>query len=445
MRCPQCDHEIKGKALFCPNCGYRLEGISEPPVVQAFMPVDEPSQPPAHRKGCGLSFAVVGIALLVVFLIVGLGALAYHYGMLDRTTTERQTAEEHYAKGIDYLDHNDFELAVAEFELALKLDPKHEKASEKLAEAQQHLEAQPTATPALQEEVKAAYLTKMTEAYEQEDWQTALDNADQLLALDPTYRRDEVDEMLTEVFFRQGLELVDEDRMKDAVALFDRALDLQPSHAGAIEAKQLATLYMTGLGFWGTDWPKALDSLSALYVLAPDYKDVRQRAHKAYAYYGDDLAGGKDWCHAAEAYAQAIAITEDAGVAAKRDQAEAQCKSPTEAAATKTPTRDQSAPSGPSGTFVGRLVERTGIDSGKMFIRGKVLDANGKGIPSVKVRIHAWDWSALAITDGNGQYAFDGLSNPVTYTLDLPDLPFVPFDIEGVWGKIAWVDFRKVK
>jgi tetratricopeptide (TPR) repeat protein len=409
------------------------------------MPVDEVGQTPARRKGCGLSFAVVGIAFLVVLLIVGLGALAFHYGMLDRTSVERQAAEEHYAKGIDYLEHNDLELAVAEFERALKLDPKHEKASEKLAEAQQHLEAQPTATPALQEEMKAAYLTKMTEAYQQGNWQMVLDNADQLLALDPAYHRDAVDEMLTEVFYHQGLELVDKDRMKEAVDLFDRALDLQPGHTGAIEAKQLAALYVTGLGFWGTDWPKALESLSALYVLAPDYKDVRQRTHKAYGYYGDDLAGREDWCHAVEAYSQAVAITGDAGIAAKRDQAEARCNPTAEPAATKTPTPDASAPSGPSGTFVGRLVERTGIDSGKMFVRGKVLDANGKGIQSVKVRIHAWDWSAIAITDGNGQYAFDGLSNPVTYTLDLLDLPFVPFDIEGVWGKIAWVDFRKAK
>jgi len=90
-------------------------------------------------------------------------------------------------------------------------------------------------------------------------------------------------------------------------------------------------------------------------------------------------------------------------------------------------------------------VERTGIDSGKMYVRGKVLDKDGGGIQGTQVKIQAWDWSAIAVTDGNGQYSFDGLSNPVTYTLSLVTLSSYPFDVEGQWGKISWVDFTEAK
>ena len=80
-----------------------------------------------------------------------------------------------------------------------------------------------------------------------------------------------------------------------------------------------------------------------------------------------------------------------------------------------------------------------------MFIRGLILDRNGGGVSGVRVQIRAWDWSAIAVSDGNGQYAFDGLGNPVTYTLSLLDRPSIPVDVEGVWGKVTWVDFEEVK
>ena len=95
----------------------------------------------------------------------------------------------------------------------------------------------------------------------------------------------------------------------------------------------------------------------------------------------------------------------------------------------------------PLGTFVGSVVEQTAIDPGKMFIRGHVLDKGDRGVQGTRVQIQAWDWKTMAVTDGNGQFAFDGLGNPVTYTLTLLDLLSLPFDVAGEWGKIKWVQF----
>lgn len=73
-----------------------------------------------------------------------------------------------------------------------------------------------------------------------------------------------------------------------------------------------------------------------------------------------------------------------------------------------------------------------------------MLDEDERGVSGVQIRIQAWDWSATALTDGEGQYSFDGLSNPVTYTLSLVDLSSQPVDVMGERGKITWVNFKEV-
>jgi hypothetical protein len=94
---------------------------------------------------------------------------------------------------------------------------------------------------------------------------------------------------------------------------------------------------------------------------------------------------------------------------------------------------------------VGRITEQIGMDQSKMYIRGKVVNKSEKGVPNARVQIQAWDWKAAAVTDGNGLFSFDGLANPVTYTLTLPDLPSRPLDVPGVWGKITFVSFQEAR
>ena len=448
MQCPQCGHKIDGRALFCPNCGHKLEQPQRASGNRSSSRRARSSDAGEQRRGCGLSLLVLGIAALVVLAIVGLGAAAFYYGMQDRAQVQQEAAEEHYDKGAAHLAQAEFELAIAEFELTLQLDPNHEQALADLNEARHRLEAKPTATPMLQHETKAAYLDELGAAFAQKDWPKVFEFADRLLALDPAYHRGEVDQMLFEAFYKSGLELIEGDRLKEAVRLFDRALALQPDNAQVTHAKRLATLYMTAMGYWGADWAKAVESLVALYRLAPDYSDVRQRTYEAQVSYGDFLVQQQNWCDAATQYAEALAIMDDAKTATKRQASLARCnQQPTPTAQTAQEGKETLTPEGtsaPPGTFVGRLVERTGIADKKMFIRGKVLQG-GKGVSGQRVKIQAWDWSAIAVTDGNGQYSFDGLSNPVTYTLTLLDLPSLPVDVAGVWGKITWVNFQQLR
>ncbi len=447
MECPRCGQKIEAKAFFCPRCGQKLEKPSEP---LTWTDQKQPSQAAqATRRGCRPTAIVVGIAALVVILILGGIAGAIYLGVRDRSRAEMQAAQDHYLKGNAQLEQGNIELAIAEYELALQLNPNHKEAAKRLAQAQETLQVKPTATPVLQEQTKEAYWNELQAAYKVGNWEGVYEAANKLLALDPTYHREEVDALLFKAFYRQGQELVEQDRMEEALRYFDRALSLQPDNVQAQHAQNMVKRYIEALSYWGADWEQAAEQLAVLYALDPDYKDVHTRLYEALTHYGDALAAAADWCAAAQQYASALELNPTAAVTTKHREASDKCQSqtgvspaPTQGGLAETPTKVPS-PIAPAGTFVGRLEGREKAGSNKMFIRGRVLTRNAEGLPDVKVKIQAWDWSTVAVTDGQGNFAFDGLANPVTYTLSLLDLPSQPVDVMGVWGEISWVTFQE--
>jgi len=397
-----------------------------------------PDHPRQAGKGCWLSLLVLLATLVALLGIIGLGVAGAYYGMKDRAALERRAAEEHYRKGLSHLAAGEFELAVAELELAVQLNPHHEEARSRLVEAQQRLTVSPTATPVLREEMNAIYLEQLRDAYNRQEWTEVFALAYRLLAMDPAYHRQEVDQMLFEALYQSGLQLVNENRLEEAVRLFDRALALQPTNIQAARAKQLATLYLAAKGYWGADWAKVIESLSALYRLDADYKDVRQLIYDAYVNYGDVLVKRRDWCAAAQQYARALEVAASQELSRKREEALDRCD--------RGSSMGQWGPAEPSGTFVGRIIEQADLgDPSKMSICGQVKDKEGRGLGNVKVQISAWDWWAASVTDAQGRYAFDGLVNPVTYTLTLFDRPCIPVEAPGVWGKVTRVDFQEAR
>ncbi|HHX66219.1 MAG TPA: tetratricopeptide repeat protein [Chloroflexi bacterium] len=478
MQCPQCHYPVEGKALFCANCGYRLpqptrvlpqageQTSLERNASQHRSPKPRSSRPsrpagdtafsvsyreeaPAQSKGWGMSLAVVAIAVLVMLAIIGLGALAVYYGLEDRASIEYQAAEEHYNRGLSQLEQGQYELAIAEFERALQLNPRHDDARRQLDQAQERLTEQPTPTPMLQQETIAALYDQLREAYEQRDWETVFATADQLLARDPGYERAEVDRMLFNAFYQHGLQLVEQNRLGEAVRLFDRALALQPDNAQVKYAQQLATLYLTAMGYWGADWELTIDNLSTLYNMAPDYLDVSDRMFEAYSKHGDALAQDDEYCRAAEQYAKALEIRPDSAVSSRLQDATIACaEGPTpddETGPTAVGTPVSRPPDAPSGTYAGWIVEYIDTDGSWLFIRGRVLDRNGRGVAGVRVQIQAWDWTAISVTDGEGNYSFDGLNHETVYTLTLPDLPHLPTEAPGQRGKVTWVNFQEAR
>lgn len=374
-------------------------------------------------------------------LIAGVAVAAVYYGIQDRAAAIRETAQTHYDRGVAHLAQREYELAVAELELSLQLYPDHQDAVAALEEARLALGNRPTPTPAIRQELNATYYADVVVAYEAGEWAKVVELADRLWTLDPAYRRSEVEQMLFDCYCQNGLQYVEEDRMEEAIRLFDRALQLRPGDADAEREISLASLYMEGMTFWGANWEKVLSSLSQLYDLAPGYHDVADRVFTAATNYADLFAQQADWCVAVDQYDRALAVRSDAGVAARRQECLDLCL------ATPSPTPEGTpGPEGwptPSGLFAARVVEQTPIAGDKIYIRGHVLDKDGHGVAGAVVKIQAWDWFVTHEADANGVFAFDGLDQPVTYTVSLVDYGGVSVEAAGEWGKITWVEFQE--
>ncbi len=443
MNCPHCGTEIVGRAVFCPQCGRKLQ--AERQGVDASQ--SDPQIPePAPARGCRTTLGVIGVALLVMLIIGLIGGAAIFLGLRDRSGLQVDLAREHYERGETHFSEERYELAIAEYELALQLDPGYSRATERLNEARARLAPPPTSAPPDTAGPHEDYWEQLRAAADRGDWAVVIQRAEQLRALDPTYRQDEMIPVLVDAYYHLGQAQVEQDRLEDAIRLFDRGLDLQPGNARLSLAKSMAKLYMDGLRYSGADWAQAIDRLAALYRLDPGYRDVQTRLQAAYIGYGDQLASQESWCQALVQFQRGSEIEPTTALDSRIERAADRCEDAAldddQPQETGTPTPESAAP---SGTYVARVESREQIGGTSVYVRGRILDSNGRPVRDVRVRIQAWDWSAYAISDGSGQFSFDGLGNPVPYTLTLADLPSVPIEVETEPGQMTWVAFEETR
>ncbi len=433
-RCVECQGELSQDDRFCPWCG-----APRARVRRRSAPLPPGNTQQRAERGWGHTSAAVIGTLAGLLLVALVGITAIYFGLRDRAATERQAAHEHLERGVAHLQSGEYELAVAELELAVRLDPDLQEAETRLGEARTQVAGLDTVTPqptTMPEPPISSLYADLVDAHARRDWEWVWELADRIRQLDAGYRADDVDGMLFDAFVASGEDLVAQDRLPEAVRMFDRALELR-SDAAVAEARLLAGSYMDGLARWNADWEGAIDKLRSVYLRDPGYRDVRAKLQEALAAYGDSLSAKGEWCTAQRQYAAALEILDSSLITTKHSEARERCaagEGPLEA----TP-RVTAAP----GTFAGRVVEVTDIGDDRMIVRGSVLDADGDGLSGVRVRIAAFDWSSVAITDGNGTFAFDGLSNEVVYTLTLPDQVAQSLDVPGEFGRMTWVEFRR--
>ena len=448
MYCNECGAKLPVDALLCPNCGNRqlpgehrqaaperLQSVPQPVTDAVAEPERPDTVPDSERpRGCGWAMLAgmgAGLALLV---IVVLGILGVYQGMQERTRVNRAAALEHYQKGLEQLTMEHYELAGAEFELAVQLDPKNRDAANKLAEVGALISSQPTATSSLRYQAVLLLYNEARAFYNQGDWEGVISKLEQVRSLEPDYERESIAQLLVEAYHNTGVGLVGADRLEEAIRYFDQVLELRPAEDAARDQKRWASLYLAGLGYWGADWQGAIESFSVLYQLNPDYKDALQRLYAAHLSYADALLAEADWCAARDHYDSSLAMIPTEEVKVKREGAAQNCVVAAGPAGTPAP----------SGTFVGRLLEVQDVGTETaMMIRGYIWDADGEPASNVRVGLSAWDWSAPpALTSGEGVFAFDGLGNPVTYTVTLLDMPSVPLSVKADWSRLVWVEFR---
>ena len=424
VSCSKCGHQVTGAQSEDNNTGRTLSPSTE------------------ANSGCGPAAALALVLSCVLLVILALGALGVYQGLRERGRLDRRAELDHYNKGLAYLQQGEYELAIAELESAVRLNPKGTESQHRLEEARAALQGQPTPTSQVRLEAAATYYEEAKVLFEQGRWDEAIGRLETVLVLDPSYRRADIGTMLFESFFNMGVELRDENRLEEAILRWDRALEIRPGDVRVKRERDLASLYLGGTDYWGADWQRAVETFERLYAIDPSYMDTSERLRNAYEHLGDELVREGHWCEAQQRYGQALKIAGTEGTRQKHEEAAQSCSPPEE---TVPPPKDKPATLVPKGTFVGSIVEYQAIEGHLMIVRGRVSDAQDEAVVGTQVVIGAWNWSAIAVTDGQGIFSFDGLSNPVTYTVALVDLASQPLDVAAEKGKLAWLLFREVQ
>jgi len=258
-------------------------------------------------------------------VIVGIFVLGVIRGQQDGDRLTQEEAEQHYVAGLAHLENGEYELGVAELEQTLRLAPGYRDAQEKLGEAKAKLEVQATPTVEIRKQVAADLLDQAQTFYAEEKWDDVVLTLERLRALDPDYEPQAVEELLFATYYDQGLELINEGRLEEALRYLDKALELKPAQEDVLEQRKLAALYLTAISYWRADWDKAIANFYELYSIEPDYMDVIPRLYEAYVNKGDLYADQGEWCSAEAQYSLSLEIQSDEAGEEKRVEANRLC------------------------------------------------------------------------------------------------------------------------
>ncbi len=167
------------------------------------------------------------------------------------------------------------------------------------------------------------------------DYQTVIARLDILRAVDPNFRKADVETMLHQALTtlaRQYLTATSSDRLAEGILLAEQARAIAPIGDLGYEA-YVAGRYLDGLNSEGMECLLAVREWENIYAEVPQYRDVYQRLGRSYARCGDAYVYQTEYCPAAQYYRWALGIITDSSVSAKLSDAAEQC-----ANATPTPT-----------------------------------------------------------------------------------------------------------
>ncbi len=310
---------------------------------------DSSSRQPHHSTRLLSTLGLIFAAVLLV--VLGLAAwTGYQAGLTTREDQLRATQtvdlQAQFDLGVADLAAQRYRMAAARFEYVLSQAPDYPDARAKLAAAQAGLNVTPTPPPPTPLPVTGedpADLLALAQAYvEAGNWDMALSQLTRLHALDAEYERLTVEGLLFQALRGRGVTRIQEDEMEAGIFDLDQAAAFQPLDADARSFRAWARLYLAAKSYWGLDWPKTVAILGELYVLAPNFKDTTRLYYQASRNYADLLYAAGDPCSAAQNYATARLLFDDAQLAERQAAAQAECvptpiPSGTEATATPSP------------------------------------------------------------------------------------------------------------
>jgi len=142
------------------------------------------------------------------------------------------------------------------------------------------------------------------------DWPQAISLLQRVRERDADY--DDVEEKLFAAHFNYGVQLVRQERLREAIAQFDEALKIRPHDRDAQGERHFAQLYLEGTeSYEEGDWAQAIEKLRIIYDGNPNYRQVRERLYLSYFNYGQSLEAAGNLVEAGRQYRQALLVEPD--------------------------------------------------------------------------------------------------------------------------------------
>ena len=159
----------------------------------------------------------LGMLVCLGVLYGGIAFLAVRQGLQERALNNQTEAEQHYQRGQEHLANNSIELAIAEFERAINLNPNMLSARQALREAQRIALTQPTPTSQTRSVAVANFFDRAKTQIDEQNWAEATKILAQVRGLDPDFQPEQVSDMLYNANYQLGLQLVASEQMDEAI------------------------------------------------------------------------------------------------------------------------------------------------------------------------------------------------------------------------------------
>ncbi|PJF36136.1 MAG: hypothetical protein CUN49_06975 [Candidatus Thermofonsia Clade 1 bacterium] len=274
-----------------------------------------PEEDDLQPSGCGNTLLLGTVALFLLFMCVAVVGLAGIAGWRDggimrqtqRAVALAGTLEGQLTLAANDLANQQFNLARGRCQYILEQQPFNRSAAECLSTAQAGLlatatptPAPPTATPTAPPEPPTPTLASGTftpeelfargqEALRRSDWENAMSWLEALRALDGTFRRREVEDMLVTVYQALGNQYRFEGRLSEMVVVIEKALKIRALPDTDWQFTVNATkLYLSARSYLDAgNFALAAQVFATLMEIAPTYLNTRELACRAFEAAGD--------------------------------------------------------------------------------------------------------------------------------------------------------------
>ncbi len=311
-------------------------------------------------------YKLVLIFILMFIVLFALGSSAVYGAWLGiqstnlnhqiaAMTSEALYITDQYLLAIQDYEAGEYELASQRLEFIINREPNYPGAIDKLTAVKQILYATatpttppPSPTPTSTPDLRPIYelFEQAENQYQLNDWDGVIGTITALRNLDLQYQVVKVDAMLYQALRYRGVDKIRNQQNLEG-GIFDLALaeNFAPLDAEASNWRNLARLYMIGLGFWEVYPEQAVYYFQQVASAGPYLLDssgwtARERYRAVLIQYADKLMSGEEWCLAEENYVLALSIRSETSVEERRSFVSIKCSPPTATPApiTVTPT-----------------------------------------------------------------------------------------------------------